>query len=367
MASILFYTSIKTRVRDQESLMVEFVKRGHRVFFLNQQVNEYLPSICKQAGVVYETINKPTAQNSILKSFFYFRQLVSFIWKNRIDVVYSHLEPANFIAVFVQFFVKAKVVIVRHHHDLAQLAGFSKDFSYRITYKLAKQVIVVSEATKKFMVKVESVTGEKIYPIRLGYDFTCFGNVNIQKVSGIRERLVGKIILITVGRLDSYKRPEISLNLVKKLSDAGLNVHLFILGAGDRLEILEWLVNEYGIADDVEFLGYEDDVLTYLKASDWLIHPSISESSCVVVKEAGLVELPVIVCKGIGDFDEYLKNEVNSFLVNRDKFAEEAFQIVITNRNSVTRDNIGKALGLEIRNRFHISSVVQEYERFILN
>lgn len=362
MARILFYTSIQTRVRDQESLMVEFVRQGHQVFFLNQQPNPYLPAICKEAGVTYQTLPTPRIDNSYWKLFFYWKQLVWFAWRNKVDVIYSHLEPANFIAVFVQFFIRAKVVVVRHHLDLAQLAGFSNDLSYKITYRLARTIIVVSERAKQFMIEQEGVAPGKIYPVRLGYDFSCFGEVNNQKVATLKQRLSGKVCLITVGRLDLYKRPEISLEILRKLLADGVSAHLIFLGSGDQRQLLEARVNEFGLGDLVEFLGYADDVLTYLKASDWLIHPSISESSCVVIKEAGLVELPVIVCKGVGDFDEYLVHGKNSFLVDPEKFVGEASAVI--KQQSGNKAIIGKLLNKEIMSRFHISSVIGQYKIF---
>jgi glycosyltransferase involved in cell wall biosynthesis len=114
----------------------------------------------------------------------------------------------------------------------------------------------------------------------------------------------------------------------------------------------------------VEFLGYENDVLTYLKASDWLVHPSISESSCVVVKEAGIVELPVIVCKGVGDFEEYLTNGVDSFIISPSHFCEEAFEIIVRNTNHESNQLLGKALNQVVINRFHISKVIDRYALF---
>jgi glycosyltransferase involved in cell wall biosynthesis len=364
MATILFYTSIKTRVRDQESLMVEFVRRGHKVFFLNQQPNPYLTSICETVGVKYLEIKNISVKSTVLRTFYYCLQLISFIWRNNINVVYSHLEPANFIAVVAQFFVKAKVIVVRHHHDLAELAGFARDFSYRLTYRLARKIIVVSERTKNYMISKEGISEEKIYTVNLGYDFSVFGQADDMKANNIKTQLNGKVKLITVGRLDKYKRPDVSIELLKKLRDSGIKAHLFLLGTGELHNNLIELVTKYQLEAHVEFLGYENDVLTYLKASDWLVHPSISESSCVVVKEAGIVELPVIVCKGVGDFEEYLTNGVDSFIISPSHFCEEAFEIIVRNTNHESNQQLGKAFNQVVISRFHISKVIDRYALF---
>ncbi|NBW35241.1 MAG: glycosyltransferase [Cytophagia bacterium] len=361
MAKILFYTSIKTRVRDQESLLAEFIRQGHVVFFVNQQPNSYLPKICKDNGAVYLTIDKGKVKSTILRSLLHILALVKFVWRHNIDVVFSHLEPANFIAVFAQYFIRARVVIVRHHHNLGQLAGFAKDFSYKITYKLARSIIVVSETTKKFAIENEGISANKIHAINLGYDFSTFGSVDVEKARNLAKKLNGYLVLITVGRLDDYKRPSLSIELTKRLLEKNIMAYLFLLGDGERLEDLKTKVKVLGIQENVEFLGYSDDVLTYLKVSDWLIHPSISESSCVVVKEAGLVELPVIACDGVGDFTEYLTDKVNSCLVNPDNFVDEAVSAIINYSAEPQRKQLGQKLNNDVINRFHISQVIKQY------
>lgn len=345
--------------------MVEFIKQGHRVYFLNQQENEYLPTICKNTGVHYETIPPPTSTSTIIRTLYYCMQLFRFVGANRINIVYSHLEPANFIAVLTQFFISAKIIIVRHHHDLAARAGFGSDLSYKMTYQLARKIITVSEATKNYMVVEEGFSAEKIFPIRLGYDFSIFGSPNELNVKKLKEKLKDSVVLITVGRLDEYKRPMLSFEVCKALNRKGIKSHLFFLGVGEFQHTLQEEVHRCALENAVSFIGYADNVLDYLAVSDWLLHPSISESSCVVVKEAGLVELPAIVCKGVGDFDYYLLHGQNSFLVDPHNFIEESVQTI---SDLVSDQSARKKLGIQLKKdvlaNFSISAILPQYERF---
>ncbi len=365
MAVILFYTSIRTRVRDQESLMKEFVNSGHRVFFLNHEPNRYLPSICESAGVTYQTVSiRPTRFGSI-RIILLWMNLIRFIYKNKVDVVYSHLEPANFIAVLAQYFIFAKVIIVRHHLDLAERIGFNNDLSYKLTYRLSRNIITVSEAAKKFMIAREKVDSKKIHHINLGYDFKIFGTYNQENVDRLKNQHTGSVILVSVGRLDSFKRPELSIEVCKKLIDLGVKTHLFLLGSGDKEQMVRQKIEELDLQNHVELLGYNDNVLDYLKAADWLLHPSISESSCVVVKEAALVNLPVIACRGIGDFDEYIVNHVHSILLDKDNFVSEAVEEIIRLKTKPEeRLKMGNKLNEVVRSLFDIKVVVNQYNRF---
>lgn len=364
MASILFYTSIKTRVKDQESLMVEFTRAGHRVFFVNQQPNPYLPDACEKAKIHYETISYKGPRVAHFSTLFHIYKLIRFVRDHNINIIYSHLEPANFIAVLAQYFIRARVVVVRHHLDLAARLGFDRDLSYRLTYSLAREVIAVSRQAKKYMTEVENVDPARIHHIDLGYDFSVFGVPNDPEVRRLRGLHSG-VILVSVGRFDEYKRFDLSIDVCLALLNHGIDCHLFLLGAGPDEVKLKSKILDAKLADRVEFFGYVDNVPDYLAAADWLLHPSVSESSCVVVKEAGLVNLPVVVCKGVGDFDDFLKNDFNAVVVDPHNFVNEAVESIIRYEKSAPgKGRLGLELGREVRSRFDIRRLVHRYDQF---
>lgn len=364
MASILFYTSIKTRAKDQESLMVEFVRAGHKVYFVNQQTNNYLPRICESAGVFYKKIHYRGPRIYHLATLFHIYRLVAFVYRNRINVIYSHLEPANFIAVIAQYFLRARVVVVRHHLDLAARLGFNKDLSYKMTYSLARDVIAVSKQAKIYMSEFENVNPSKIHHIDLGYDFKVFGTPREDEVNRIKRDHRG-LILVSVGRFDDSKRFNLSIDVCKALLRDGIECTLLLLGAGPSESLLKAHVENENLTRHVKFLGYVDNVLDYLAAADWLLHPSISESSCVAVKEAGLVNLPVIVCKGVGDFEEYITNSMNGVIVDSDTFVNEAVDSIKSfRRASENKVELGRELGRVVRTRFDIKKILPRYDQF---
>ena len=100
-----------------------------------------------------------------------------------------------------------------------------------------------------------------------------------------------------------------------------------------------------------------------MAASDFLLHPSLLDSSCVTVKEAGLAKLPVIVCRGVGDFDDYVRDGENGFLADRDKFVEESVKII---KQNFTNENLLKKIGTSLRDsvieQFSIENVIHQYD-----
>jgi glycosyltransferase involved in cell wall biosynthesis len=117
------------------------------------------------------------------------------------------------------------------------------------------------------------------------------------------------------------------------------------------------------LAECVFFPGYVDNVLEYLAASSFVLHPSISEASCVSIKEAGLVGRPVVVCERVGDFDEYITHRENGFLVSADNFEEDARVIIREYRfEALKLAQIGQRLKESVTSRFGIENVLPCYD-----
>ncbi|HXA00430.1 MAG TPA: glycosyltransferase [Cytophagaceae bacterium] len=363
--NILFYTPFAFRSRDTESLMINFRKSGHNVFYVSQVYGQEIQELLSDQGIhVFNSIFKQgfTKINFIREIFF----LIRFCRKNRINVVFSHLEPAHFIAVLVQYFIKANVFVCRHHVNELHLSGKDKLFSYKLTYKLGRHFIVVSQRAKDFMVTAEGVKPEKIDTIRLAYDFSLYPRPDEVRVQKIRAEFPCDILLITACRLIKDKRPDLSVDVLRNLVNSGISAKLLILGSGDSEEMLQGKILNEGLEKSCFLLGRLDNILDYLKASDLLLHPSIADSSSVIVKEAGLVNKPVIVCAGVGDCDEYIQNMESGIIVSKDRFVDEScdfLKIAVQEKNKL--ETMGKRLNKVVLNNFSIENNIKNYDKYL--
>jgi glycosyltransferase involved in cell wall biosynthesis len=212
------------------------------------------------------------------------------------------------------------------------------------------------------MIDHENIPVKKITHINLAYDFSLYTPPNEQKVREIRNQFKAVVLLLSVCRLTAFKRPNVAIHTVKELTDQGLDVKLILLGNGEMQDELERLIAELGLQNKVFMPGYVSNVVEYMAAADFFVHPSLLDSSCVTVKEAGLVKLPVIVCRGIGDFDDYLIHEKNGFLVEKDKFVEDSAEIIKLNfQNDELLRNIGENLRKSVLELFSIEHVIERY------
>lgn len=342
--------------------MLAFKKQGHRVISLTQADGIPINNILAEKGI--EAISyRPRSNSNIVIYLKHVINLVRTCFQQDIDIVYCHLEPASFVGVIAQYFIRAKVYLCRHHVDEAQLYSFSKSWSYKLTYALAKKIIVVSKRAKDYMVSQEGIPSHKIIHINLAYDFSLFIRPRLELVESIRKKYDCSVLLITVGRLTKFKRPDLSICVLKQLLSHNIDAKLILLGQGEMDETLKQMIEQENLNDRVTLTGYIENVLDFMAASTFLLHPSVLESSCVVVKEAGLIGLPVIVCRGIGDFDEYLTDGVNAFVLDKDNFVDQAVQVLKKHGSQSTQINeMTKRLQSKVINTFGIDHIIHHYD-----
>jgi glycosyltransferase involved in cell wall biosynthesis len=362
MANILFYSPFNQRSRDTESLMIAFNQQGHQVFSLSQQEGREIHPFLKSHGIKTYSFLAPSNISWLrhLRHIFFF---ITFCRTHKIDIVYSHLESANFIASIGQYFVRATVFICRHHNDQYAKTGNDRAISYKLTYWLAKKVIVVSSSTRNFMINHEGVSPSKIITIRLAYNFSLYPQPDWKIVDKLKTNFKDEIVLITIGHLTSLKRPLSSIQVLYNLLNKGFKARLLLLGKGEMETALKEEAMQLGVNNSIIFTGYVNNVLDYIAASTVLLHPSLSEASCVVVKEAGLLKVPVVVCRGVGDFDDYIIHGENGYAVDPDNFVEESVAIIVehlANKQNITA--IGQRLHKTVVEWFSIDNVITQYD-----
>jgi len=229
---------------------------------------------------------------------------------------------------------------------------------------LAKEVIVVSDHAKRYMISEENVPEHRIHHINLAYDFALYERPVAERVNHLRKSFNTKILLLSVCRLTQYKRPELSIEVLKGLLQMGYNVKLVILGRGELYDLLLRKIKEENLEEHCMLAGYVSNVLEYMAASDYLVHPSLLESSSISLKEAGLVKLPIIVCKNIGDFNEVIRHGLNGFLVNPENFVSETINLIHERiQKSDSGYIIGENLQETVLKLFDIQKTALQYEQ----
>lgn len=354
MSNILIYYPSNKSSNVIETIAKGFVDKGHKVFLLTQNPKGDLHISFEKYGIQSETC----VLEKKIAFVYYIKQilcLISFCKKNNITAVQSHLQQANIIAVFAQYFIKSRVVICRHH--LIEPNRMSTYFDKVINW-LAKVIVVPSEVIKTKLIEEDRVKSSKIKLVPYVYDFTQYPVPSLENIENIRKTHASKLLILLCGRFVPLKRNEIVFYALKKLIEEKYDVKLLALDEGPGLENLKLYVKNNHLGNNVEFLGYRKNVMDYIAACDVLVHPSFTEASNNTVKEAAIYSKNVIVCSNVGDFSEYIIHQKNGYLANRENPLQEIIDYLKIIYNDENRNLIGDALKKTVYEKFHKSEQI---------
>jgi glycosyltransferase involved in cell wall biosynthesis len=368
--NILLFMPPNGRAVAIESLITE-VSKIHNIKLLTLTPEGSLHLFLKEKGIDgYSYVN--SSSNSLIRLVQNTLFLIQFCNKHSIDVVWSHLHPCNIYAVFAQYFCKSKFIIFRHHfHAQIKQTGFKglnkfEIWTEKIICLLAKKIVVPSSEVYNGMVEYEKINPNKIQIIPYLYNFDFYTKPNIESVIEIREEYKSKLIILVASRMIPLKRHFLVLPIFKKLIEEGLDIQILLLDRGELSELIQDYIMRNNLSSRIHLLGFKSNITDYLMASDLIVHPSSTEASSSLIKEAGLYKKTVIVCKGVGDFDEYIENKVNGFSVNEESKTEEFENYIKLVYNNMADNIFGENLYNIVLEKFSVSqSTLNMYSKLI--
>lgn len=135
-----------------------------------------------------------------------------------------------------------------------------------------------------------------------------------------------------VGKLSPVKNIARAVRVQKKLSDAGLKSHLYILGDGPLRMELEQLCDKYDITDSVCFLGYQTNPYQYMSRCSLYVCSSDSEGFSTAATESLILGVPVVSTR-VSGMEELLgkSNEYGMIMDNSDESLFDGIKQLIEN------------------------------------
>tara|TARA_B110000046_G_scaffold186024_1_gene231528 strand:- start:34242 stop:35369 length:1128 start_codon:yes stop_codon:yes gene_type:complete len=373
MKRILLYYPSNKRSIAIESQILELRNLGHQILFLTTCEKGDIHQKLEEEGFKTCT-NIAKSSNSLLYYLNNILFLIRFCRVHNIDLVFSNLQNVNFIAVLSQFFIKSKVIAFRHHFKFNKRnfgiplqVNKTEVLFDKVINRLAKKIVVPSSGVHNGMLQYEKVSKEKLSIIPYLYDFSKYKIPSAEKVEKIKEQFPAKLRVIMIARLIPFKRHILIFPVIKKLVDKGLDIKLLVFDEGPESQNLYDYILKNKLENHIFMLGFKRNLLDYMKASDLIIHPSITEASNNVIKEIGLQEKAVAVCKGVGDFDDYIQHGKNGYFMDIIEPEKDAESIIETVYNSPELINLlGKNLKSTIHSTFGNSqSVINNYTDLI--
>lgn len=150
----------------------------------------------------------------------------------------------------------------------------------------------ISKRSKELLLS-HGVDGSKVKTIFNGIDF----NRQMQSCTLERKGLgleANDFVIAMVARLTPVKGHRIALEAISRVMAKAPQVKLLLIGDGFLEQELKAFVNNKGLAKQIKFLGYRQDIDALLQISDLHLLSSLSENFPIVLLEAARAKKPVI-------------------------------------------------------------------------
>ncbi|MDP8260443.1 MAG: GT4 family glycosyltransferase PelF [Candidatus Gygaella obscura] len=335
---------VETGVVDLSRRLVE---DGHKVVVVSS--GGMLVSDLEKSGVKHYTLAVHRKNPFVLIKTI--PQLAKIIKDEHIEVIHGRSRVPAWVGFIVSFKTGVNFVTTCHGY-------YSRHFFSRVM-ALGKYVICPSNIIARHMVDDFSVKRDNIVIIPRGVD--------ISKYSFIRpdERNKQDFTIGIIGRLTPLKGHVHFLNAAAKLHRIIPNLRIWIVGDAaknkqDYKEELKTLCRKLGIAERVDFLGYQKDIASILSKMNILVLSTVTEEAFGrVIIESQAAGVPVVATR-VGGVIDIIKDNETGILVNpADSEAIKNAVIRFYNDDSFTNSLALKARAY-VEERFTLENMYQK-------
>lgn len=144
-------------------------------------------------------------------------------------------------------------------------------------------------------------------------------------------------VFSSMGRLHHRKGYHTLMKVHKRLLDDGFQHKIAVIGGGNEMENLQNQRKELNVEDSFLLLDSQTNPYPYIKASDYFILPTQSESYPLVIGEVMCMRKPII-STNVGGISEMIDDGVDGILIKYDEQEMyDAMKQFMTNPDFVTK------------------------------
>ena len=240
------------------------------------------------------------------------------IIRRRIELVHTHGSQDTWSGSIAAWLSPRRPFVVRTRHNTFPVAN---NFLNRLLYaRLIDRLVIVSESVKREYEKFISagiISDDRIVTIHSCIEQERFWPSRANKASA-REALglpKEAPVVAIIARLAEEKGHRFLLQALASLRHEFANIIAVIAGEGNQEAFLKSYAAELGIAQNVRFLGFREDVDRILAAADVAVLPSVAcDASSASIKEAMAMQRPVVATH-IGGAAEIIENGKDGIIV----------------------------------------------------
>ncbi len=129
-----------------------------------------------------------------------------------------------------------------------------------------------------------------------------------------------EIVLCSCGRFSEVKGFDIAVEAAAGLRKEGCCFKWFFVGDGPERKTLERMISDYGLQDNIEITGMQDNPYPWIDACDIYVQPSRAEAHPLTIVEAQILCKPVVTTATVGG-RKLVKNGMTGFVCDVDAIA----------------------------------------------
>lgn len=339
----------------------EFVSR-----FIDDSVAWHPLNIPKSLSSVGRTASFPKLTKSCfpLASFWitFTLKVIRICKENRIHIIH-----ANGITSLVLMALPAKILrtkLVYHLHDALlsrKDGGTIEPFAQRILLFLMRffsDVIIVNSV---FVGKTVSCKDASLSPkIRLlhnGLDINSIRQRSVKRYKG------GPPLILSYGTLSARKGFQVGVEALYVLNhDFGVNARYRIIGDGPFRDNLLDLIQEKQLSNQVELIGFQDNVHTYVAEADIVLIPSVWEEPFCLVAIESMTNSKMIIASEAGGIPEVITDGKEGFLVSKNDPRQIAESVIAIMKHPEKANSIADHAYKRVQQDFTIERMALRLE-----
>jgi len=214
----------------------------------------------------------------------------------------------------------------------------------------------------------------KVFTSPEGMDFSRLANISQNDASGIRARhkLVGRCVILTVGRLVERKGHDRVIQALPRILAEVPDAVYLVVGRGPEEDRLRALARANRVEDRVVFCGFvpETELMAYYLACDVFAMPNRevggdTEGFGIVFVEAGACGKPVVGGRS-GGAVEVIRDGVTGFLVDPEDVEETARALVRLLRDPKLAAEFGRAGRARVERQYCYQQIADNIKSFLL-
>jgi N-acetyl-alpha-D-glucosaminyl L-malate synthase BshA len=224
--------------------------------------------------------------------------MVDVILNHKLDLLHVHYAIPHASAAYMAKQIVDKVgrkipVITTLHGTDITLVGKDKTYAPVVTFSINESdaITAVSENLKEETYRSFTITKE----IEVIQNFVDVARFSKKPIDAFRRVIApeGEKILVHASNFRKVKRVQDVVKIFAEIKKE-IPAKLLMVGDGPERPVMEDMVKEYGVADDVRFLGKQEQMEEILVVSDLFVLTSDYESFGLAALEAMAASMPVI-------------------------------------------------------------------------